>query len=72
MPSNPHSTPTFSRATTVALIVGAVLAFVELDGPGFSAYGIAAVLALAVFVVLFARDWLGWLVSSHRGPTGPA
>jgi hypothetical protein len=62
MPSNPPSTPTFSRATTVALIVGALLAFLELDRPGFSAFGVAAVLALAAFVALFARDWLVWLV----------
>jgi hypothetical protein len=66
MPSNPPSTPTFSRATTVALLAGAVLAFVELAGPGYSPYGVGAVLSLAVFAALFARDWLGWLLRDIR------
>ena len=65
MPSNPPSMPAFSRTTTVALIVGAVFAFLELSGAGFSPAGVAAVLSLAVFVVSFGRDWLGWLVRDY-------
>ncbi len=65
MSSNPPSTPAFSRTTTVALIVGAVFAFFELAGPGFSLAGVAAVLSLAAFVVSFGRDWLGWLVRDY-------
>ena len=66
MPSDPPSTPAFSRTTTVALILGAVFAFFELSGAGFSPAGTAAVLLLAVFVVSIGCDWLGWLVREHR------
>lgn len=53
----PAHDPIISWPAVAALIVGAAFAVVELREPGYSAAGVAAVVAFACFVVLVFRRW---------------
>jgi hypothetical protein len=51
----------------LALLVGAVSAYLELRSPGYSVAGVVAVASFTAFVVIFARAWFAWFVRDLRG-----
>ena len=66
-PGRPEHDPIVSWPAVAALIAGAALAVVDLRKPGYSAAGVAAMVAFTCFVILIFRRWWRWFFHSCDG-----